>query len=83
MRAISDAAVTATAALPGESAEAFELLATTVSYWDVLGNTALQTMNPEWTSLKIPSPESRTAPCDREPLSHIDRELELKLFGNP
>ena len=38
VRAISDAAVTAAAALPGESAEAFELLATTVSYWDVLGN---------------------------------------------
>ena len=47
------------------------------------GNTALPTMNLEWASLKIPSPESRTAPCDREPLSHIDRGLELKLFGNP
>ncbi len=40
-------------------------------------------MNLEWTFLKIPSPRPSTALCDRESLSHIDRVLEIKLFGNP
>ncbi len=40
-------------------------------------------MNLEWTSLKIPSPGPSTALCDREPLSHIDRVLGIKLVGKP